>query len=454
MAIDAVLRSRTPQGAIAWSVSLVSMPILSVPAYLVFGRSKFQGMAQSYEDKKLEIDQVLKSIDQELKPHEVPPTDGPSWHNALTQLSGRHLLKNNQVSLLINGPSTFDNLINGIEDAREYILFQFYMIHDDGLGNRIKQALIKKAKAGVRVYVLYDEIGSSGLPKKYIKDLISAGVEVSAFKPTQGRRNSFQLNFRNHRKMVVVDGKVGWVGGHNVGDEYLGLDAKLTPWRDTHVRIEGPAVLQLQLTILADWYWAVRSAPQVNWTAHVPSDGGKIAMIFPFSPTGHLETASLFFVSLINAAQKRVWLSAPYFVPDSAVIAALQLAGLRGVDVRILISEKSDSLPVHLAAFHYMEGLIEQGIAFYEYQGFLHEKVLLVDDEVSTVGTPNFDNRSFRLNFEVTAVMVDKDFANEMQTMFEDDFQSSKKINLEELQNKPIYWRVGVKLSRLLAPIL
>ena len=255
--------------------------------------------------------------------------------------------------------------------------------------------------------------------------------------------------------MVVVDGKVAWVGGHNVGDEYLGLDPDFSPWRDTHVRLEGPVVQQLQMTILGDWYWATREFPEVNWPPQPASEHDMKAMIIPFGPTGQFERASLFFVSALNIARERIWLSAPYFVPDAAVMKALQLAALRGVDVRIITTGKPDSWPVYLAAFHYIEELAGLGIKFYAYKpGFLHEKVMLVDNELSTVGTPNFDNRSFRLNFEVTAAIVDEKFAREMEAMFEADFAHAETIDPESLKDKSLWWWIGVKLSRLAAPVL
>jgi cardiolipin synthase len=454
-AVEAALKTRTAQGAVAWSVSLVSFPFVAVPAYLVFGRSKFEGMAEAFEDRRDEFERLLADIRDQMKPWEIPPADAPSWHAAITRLSDLPLTRGNRADLLINGGATFDSILEGVAAAEEYILFQFYMIHDDGLGRRVKDALIERVRAGVRVYVLYDEIGSGGLPAEYGDELRAAGVEVSSFKPTQGARNRFQLNFRNHRKMVVVDGKAAWVGGHNVGDEYLGLDPDFSPWRDTHVRLEGPVVQQLQMAILSDWYWATREMPEVNWSPRAAPEHDVKAMIFPFGPTGQFETASLFFVTALNAARERIWLSAPYFVPDSAVMKALQLAALRGVDVRIITTGKPDSWPVYLAAFHYMEELGGLGIMFYEYKpGFLHEKVMLVDDQLSTVGTPNFDNRSFRLNFEVTSVIVDETFAGEMEAMFEADFAHAEPIDPESLKDRPLWWRIGVKLSRLAAPVL
>jgi cardiolipin synthase len=454
-AVEAAMKVRTAQGAVAWSVSLVSFPFVAVPAYLVLGRSKFEGMAEAFESRSDEFERLLTDIQNNLDPWEIPPGEGPSWHAAMTRLSNMQLTRGNRVDLLINGKATFDSILAGVAEAEDYILFQFYMFHDDGLGRRVKDALIERAKAGVRVYVLYDEIGSSGLPTEYVEELRAAGIQVSSFKPTQGSRNRFQLNFRNHRKMVVVDGKVAWVGGHNVGDEYLGLDPDFSPWRDTHVRLEGPVALQLQMTILADWYWATRQFPEANWLPLVAEGHDKTVMIFPFGPTGEFETASLFFVTALNTAKKRIWLSAPYFVPDSSVMKALQLAALRGVDVRIITTGKPDSLPVYLAAFHYIEELRGLGIKFYEYKpGFLHEKVMLVDDTLSTVGTPNFDNRSFRLNFEVTAVIVDRDFAQEMEAMFEADFAHAETIDPDSLKDRSLWWRIGVKLSRLAAPVL
>ena len=369
-------------------------------------------------------------------------------------MSERDLTRGNRVELLINGDATFDSILAEVAEAKNYILFQFYMFHDDGLGKRVQKALIEKASAGVRVYVLYDEVGSGGLPQTYPDALRAAGAEVSSFKPTQGSKNRFQLNFRNHRKMVVIDGKTGWVGGHNVGDEYLGLDPKVSPWRDTHVRLDGPVVLQLQATILADWYWATREIPEVSWQPQA-ADSDVLAMIVPFSPSQKYETASLFFISALNAAKQRIWISAPYFVPDDGIMKALELAALRGVDVRIITTGTPDSWPVYLAAFSYIEKLRDTGIKFYAYKpGFLHEKVMLVDDEFSTVGTPNFDNRSFRLNFEVTALIADKNFASEMQAMFEQDFAHSEVIDPEKFDQQPFWWRLAVNLSRLAAPVL
>lgn len=454
-AVHAVMTTRTAQGAVAWSIGLVSFPFVAVPAYLVFGRSKFEGMTDAYEEQKDQIDELIAVFHENLKPWDVSTGVRHGSYEAIRNLTGMELVRGNSAELLINGDATFDSILAGVAEAEDYVLFQFYMFHDDGLGKRVQKALMDKARAGVRVYVLYDEIGSSGLPRSYVAALREAGAEVSSFKPTRGWRNNFQLNFRNHRKMVVVDGKTGWVGGHNVGDEYLGQDPDFSPWRDTHLKLVGPAVLQLQAVILNDWYWAVREIPEVNWTPQAAPDSNLPVMIVPFAPSQDYETASLFFISALNWAKERIWLSAPYFVPDDGVMKALELAALRGVDVRIITTGKPDSWAVYLAAFSYIDRLRETGIRFYAYEpGFLHEKVMLVDDNISTVGTPNFDNRSFRLNFEVTAMVVDEAFANEMEMMFKADFAHSRLIAPAIMDSKPFWWRLGVNLSRLAAPVL
>lgn len=454
-AIDAVMTVRTPQGAIAWSVSLVSFPFIAVPAYLVLGRSRFEGQMQAFALRQGEIRNVLETYREALKPYELAPEDVPSWHHAVRQLSEHEVVSSNRIELLINGEQTFDSILEGIAAAEQYILFQFYMIHDDGLGNRIQKALIEKARDGVEVIVLYDEIGSSELSADYVNRFKEAGVAISSFKPNQGWRNRFQLNFRNHRKVMVVDGKVAWIGGHNVGDNYLGLNPDFSPWRDTHVRLEGPAALQAQLAVMADWYWATREQLELSWTPHVAEGADQHLLVLPTAPVSTRETASLLFVAALNAAKERIWITAPYFVPDDAVLKSLQLAAMRGVDVRVITTGKGDSLPVWLAAFYYINQLRDSGITFYSYEpGFMHQKVLLVDDDIASVGTHNFDNRSFRLNFEIMTIAFDAEFAAEVKDMLQDDFRQASVIDPRKFEDQPFYWWLGVRLSYLAAPVL
>jgi cardiolipin synthase len=332
---------------------------------------------------------------------------------------------------------------------------QYYIVRDDRIGRELRDLLVAKARVGVTVRFLYDEIGSSDLPSSYRKKLAAAGARVEPFGSTRGWSNRFQLNFRNHRKIVVVDGVEAWVGGLNVGDEYLGRDPEIGPWRDTHLRIAGPAVLGLQLSFLEDWNWASGELlfRSLDWP--VETRGDAAVLVLPTGPADRLETASLMYQQAIHSAQHRIWIASPYFVPDGAVLGALHLAALRGVDVRLLIPERPDSRIVAAAAESFLDPLVCSGIRVYRYQdGFLHSKHFLIDDRAAGVGTANLDNRSFRLNFEVTAIVRDPGFAEAVATMFESDLELSRLVEAGELPARSFWRRAFSRGAHLLSPIL
>ncbi len=452
--IDAVMTTRTEQGAIAWAVSLNTLPIVAVPAYWVLGRSRFHGYTTARRGKLEEIAGVTKEARAAVAAFEWDRELLTNEGRATERLAGVPYLTGNDVTLLVDGEATFASILEGIDAAEHYVLFQFYIVKDDEIGREVKRHLIERAKAGVRVHFLYDEIGSHGLPDSYLEEMRAAGVEAFAFHTRKGPRNRFQLNFRNHRKIVVVDGRVAWVGGHNVGDEYLSRDPEFGHWRDTHVRIEGPAALEAQLSFAEDWYWATDGRLDVSWTPVPAADADLPVLILASGPADELETANLMFVQAIHHAEKRIWIASPYFVPDRPVVTALQLAALRGVDVRILIPDEADQLAVQLAAYSYLDEVGKVGVKFYRYlDGFLHHKVVLIDDDTATVGTANFDNRSFRLNFEVTAVVFDEGFAGEVEAMFEADFQNSRLMEPGEYARKPWWFRFAVRVARLTSPL-
>ncbi len=453
--IHAVMSTRTSQGAIAWAVSLNAFPYVAVPAYWVLGRNKFKGYVTARRVSEHEILERIQVMKKGLDPYRVPESEKSEAARAAETMALIPFLRGNDAELLIDGDATFKSILEGIDSATDYILFQFYIVRDDELGHEIKSRLVAKARKGVRVYFLYDEVGSYDLPIKYVNELREAGAEVFDFHTRQGPGNRFQINFRNHRKVVVVDGLTAWVGGHNVGDEYLGKDPRFGNWRDTHIRIEGPAALGAQLSFAEDWYWATGNILELSWTPE-PSESGDIPILIgPTGPADELETAGLMFVHAINSATKRIWIASPYFVPDESVVGALQLAGLRGVDVRILIPANPDHLLVYLAAFSYFDDAGRTGVKFFRYtDGFLHEKVMLIDDGVATIGTANFDNRSFRLNFEITAVIADEAFAAEVERMFEADFAKSKLLGEGEYSNRSFWFRLSVRLARLTSPLL
>ena len=453
--VHAIMSTRTPQGAIAWSVSLITFPVLAVPLYWVFGRNKFAGVLELRQAHEEDVARTISRARSAMAANraEAPP-EGPT-RRALEALSRMEFTDGNEVELLVDGKATFDSILAGIEAAKRYVLVQFYIVRDDGLGNRLAEAMRKKARDGVDTYFLYDEIGSWGLPRSYVQRLRESGVHAAAFNTTQGHRNRFQLNFRNHRKIVVVDGETAWIGGSNVGDEYLGLDPKIGPWRDTHVRMAGPAALQAQGVFLGDWFWARRELPDAPFESRRAPEGNTPVLVLPSSPAEELETASLVSVELLHAARERIWIATPYFVPDRAVMAALRVAALRGVDVRIILVEKADSLPVHLASFWYVDALENGGIRFYRYrEGFMHQKVVVVDDAIGAVGTVNWDSRSFRLNFEVNVLVAEEQFAGELAMMLRADMERSRAVEPGELKSRSFFFRLAVQVARLLSPVL
>ena len=455
LAYDAIMRARTSQGAVAWSIALISFPLISVPLYLLFGRSKFQGYViarRISQDRLIPVVQSLNTKTPMLRAHFGGNERTFPTFESLAQMP---FLKGNSTHLLINGEQTFEELFRDIERAQNYILVQFYIVKDDDLGRRLKAALLVKLNQGIEVYFLCDAIGSATLPSAYLEELRRAGAQALTFRCMTKFSRRLQINFRNHRKIVVIDGEIAYVGGHNVGDEYIGKHPVLSPWRDTHVKITGPAALAVQLVFIEDWHWVTQKTPPLTWQPKFSSQNDQRILTLPSGPADKLDTCSLFFVHAINLAKKRCWIVSPYFVPDESVVSALQLAALRGVDVRILLPEKNDNKLVYLAGFSFFQETISSGIKLYRYtKGFLHQKVMLVDDHLATVGTANFDNRSFRLNFEITMVFADENCNSMISRMLEDDFSLSHPVRLEDYEKRSRLFKLAVRVSRLFSPIL
>ncbi|MGI4814792.1 MAG: cardiolipin synthase [Janthinobacterium lividum] len=453
----AIVTARTSQGAVAWTVSLVAVPYVTLIPYLFLGQSRFSG----YVDARRIKGRMLRET--------APP---PGWNRshaerrgaaacigdrsmrALESMTDTPCLHGNRVRVLVNGERTFTAIFEAIAKAESYVLVQFFIIRDDGLGRRLQQALSACARRGVRVHLLYDGVGSRTLSRRYIADLRADGIEVHDFATHKRFANRLQLNFRNHRKIVVVDGHTAFVGGLNVGDEYLGLKPPLAPWRDTHIEVAGPAVDAIQFSFVEDWYWATQRLLSVAY-CEAASDADMACQVMVSGPADSQETCSLFFVEAIGAAQRRLWLTTPYFVPDEAVFAALRLAAMRGVDVRVMIPARPDKWGVFEASTLYAFDALRAGVRVFRYQpGFLHQKVMLIDDTAAAVGSANLDNRSFRLNFEITVLTVDRRFAADVAAMLEEDFSVSREIDVSEYQHKAALRRMGMHVARLFAPVL
>lgn len=453
-ALDVVMKGRTAQGTIAWAIALVSLPVAALPLYLTFGHHRFNGYVSARRAGNLDINHIAVALSRRAPDVRATFAAHHSEIKLLEKLAAMPFTRYNRADLLIDGEATFGAIFQGIEAAREYILVQFFIVNDDQLGREFQKRLVAKAKSGVAVHFLFDEVGSHNLPAAYLDTLRAAGIFTHSFKTTKGWLNRFRLNFRNHRKIIVVDGVIAFVGGLNVGDDYMGRSRRFGPWRDTHVRVEGPAVQCIQLAFLEDWYWATRTVPTLNWEPRPAPTGDMPVLVLPTGPADEVETCTLFFILAINAARHRIWIASPYFVPDRQVISALQLAAMRGVDVRIILPEKPDHILVWLSSFSYVEETEPFGVKFFRYQpGFMHQKVMIVDHGVATIGTANFDNRSFRINFEITLLFGDDAFATEVRRMLVDDMRRCREVTARELMEKPLWFKVAVKIARLMSPV-
>ena len=446
-AIDALWNGRTAQGTVAWVVSLLLLPMVAVPLYMFFGSRRFHGYRKARHASIEAIAHI--TAHQHVSPQLVDEADKSATIPPLESLLRTRQWSANKVDLLVDGAQTMEAILTAIKHAQHSVLVQFYIVRDDETGALLKHLLIEKARQKLCVYFLYDEIGSNKLSKSYVQELSAAGVRCSKFNPLQ-IRHRMQLNFRNHRKLVIVDESSCFIGGHNIGNEYLGLDNSIGPWRDTHVKITGPATLAAQRSFVEDWYWAQHYVPSLNWQPFEVDASSRVLMMAS-GPADNSESMSLSFVHLINQAQQRLWLTSPYFVPDLKVVGALQLAALRGVDVRIIIPRNPDNHLVALAAQSYVEELAPHGIQFFHYsEGFMHQKVMLIDNNMSMIGSANMDNRSLRINFELNALIECEQTALQVHQMLTQDFEHCQNYKLSDSLVK----RSLSKAARLFSPVL
>ncbi|WBU64745.1 cardiolipin synthase [Paracoccus aerodenitrificans] len=449
----AIASARTPQGAAAWVVFLVSSPWFGVPAFLVLGRRKVRDYRAAWRESH-----DLFSIQDTEASRGTLPFEREKTLRALERIGGLPFTGGNEVRLLIDGGATFDAICAVVDSARESVCVQFYIIRDDGLGRRLADHLVAAAARGVKVRVMYDGVGSQKLPEAWAARLRDAGVAVLNPDHSRGPTSRLEINFRNHRKTVVVDGDVAFVGGHNVGDEYLGLDPQFGRWRDTHVEIRGPVAGQIQAVFAEDWHWASGESltDDLPWEAGDATDpeNATLAALVPTGPGDPIDSGSLMFFTAITAARDRIWIASPYFVPDTDIMSALVSAALSGRDVRILLPSTIDHYLPWLASHAYFDELRATGVRFFRYcDGFLHQKVILVDDDLAAVGTANLDNRSFRLNFESMVFVADGAFASDVERMLSDDFVQSDEL-ISALVDQPLHIRISSPLARLWAPLL
>ena len=452
MVISEIVHSRTSQGSIAWILSLIILPFPMTLAYAIFGLKLFDDYAavQTHSGRVLRRMRAARTkiLDQ--------PTSA-EWP-VLANVSQLPFLTGNDAELLIDGKATFDSIFAGIARAEKVLLIQFYIIHDDELGREFADRLIERANAGVRIYLLYDDVGCFWLPRAYKDRLRAAGIRMHGFNHRHRILRFLgptRIQYRNHRKIVIVDGKEAWIGGLNVGDEYMGRSKRFGPWRDTHVRLKGPAVAAAELSFREDWQWATGEELALP-PSTVEVAGDQTVLVMPTGPADKLESCAIAFDDVIGQSRQRLWIVSPYFVPDTSMETALYAAAMRGVDVRVLIPEMPDHRIVWLASIAHALRMVQHGIAVYRYRGgFLHEKVILIDDRLAGVGTVNFDNRSFRINFEITVWFTHARMIADVEKMVRKDFAAARKVDLDApgTRRRPLM-RFLSEAARLLSPIL
>ncbi len=445
--------NRNPLKSIAWVIVLLFLPIVGLIFYFFLGRD-FRRMRLISRKSYKRINQYTHAH-QESKRLLRLSSLSDNEVNLIYQVNHAKLFVGNSVEVLTTGSDFFSSLFEVIRGAQSFIHLQFYIIERDKIGAELIELLIAKVCQGVEVRVIYDDVGSWGLKAADIEYMRENGIEVMGFLEVRFPAFADKINYRNHRKLVVVDGKVGYIGGMNVADRYLrGVEWGI--WRDTQLRIEGPAVQGLQASFSTDWYFCTR---RLLWDAHyfpLNMIKGDVAMqIVTSGPVGQWREIMIAIFKAISVAQRYVYIQTPYFLPTESFLLAFQAAALSNVDVRLMLPARSDSYMVHIGSCSYIDAVLKAGVKVYQYQpGFLHAKMVIIDDEISTVGSANMDFRSFEHNFEANAFMYDPAMAKKLKGVFLRDQQSCKRLTLRKWRSRPLRQKALESVVRLFSPLL
>jgi len=453
-----LLEKRSPAATLAWIFGLIALPGAGFVIYFFFGPRRIRRRRLRRLRAKNAVAHPELTSSTLSAQHPGAARDASQLVRLVEYVNKASLGLATRSEVLIDGAQTYAAILEAVAGAKDHVHVLYYIFEPDRTGTALRDALLERARAGVKVRVLVDAVGSARArwARDFFAPLTQAGAEMGVFNPVGpaalwGR----VLNFRNHRKIVVVDGRVGFTGGINVTDEEnpaYGASA----WRDTHLRLEGPCVSQLQLVFLEDWCWAHGTAPSdASLFSKEPAEAGEPVQILDSGPDKEHETIKSAYFAAIGVATQRVWLSTPYFIPDEAMSFALKSAALRGVDVRLLLPKRSDSRLVTAAGRSHYDDLLRSGVRIFEYQPrMLHAKTLVVDDWLGAVGTANFDNRSFRLNFEVTALVYGEKVSSALAAAFEKDQSEAKQVTLAARMRLKLPERLFEGGARLFSPLL
>ncbi|APC38689.1 cardiolipin synthase [Clostridium estertheticum] len=457
------LERKNPASTWTWLMVLLFLPSIGFILYLFLGQNLKK--KKLFSLKKEEKENLTSIIDKqkEFLSNDALIKTNPflSKYSDVMKLNlcsdNSFYTNNNNVTIFTDGKSKFDQLKKDLEEAKIFIHMEYYIFQNDNLGGAILEILCRKAKEGVEVKLLYDGMGCLKVHKNFFAPLIEAGGKVSCFFPPFLPYINLRVNFRNHRKICTIDGKCGYIGGFNIGDEYLGLSKKFGFWRDTHLFIQGDALDALQLHFLMDWRFASKenSVFDDKYFPHRPHLGKTGLQIVSSGPDSTWNSIKNGYLKMISKAEKNIYIETPYFIPDDSILEALRIASLSGVDVRIIIPSKPDHPFVYWASTSYMGDLLDSGVKCYTYtKGFLHSKFLSIDGSISSVGTANLDIRSFTLNFEINAFIYDKEITSNLDRFFIDDLKSCDELTLKKYTNRSSIVKFKESISRLLSPIL
>lgn len=459
---------KKPERIVAWTLFLV-FPFVGLFFYCLVGgglnrmsktmiKRKQLSSAEYNRHIKKQIEEIEKNKETNDYPEEVRDLILLNLNN-----SDSIYTQNNSIEYFCDGGSVFDKMMEDIKNAQSTIHIEFYIFANDKTGKKMKNLLIEKAKQGVEIRLLYDSIGSLRTRKRMFRKLKKAGGMIAEFFPPfmNIKFLNVNANYRNHRKVVVIDGKIGYAGGINIRDDHMGLSKKLSPWRDTHVRIVGGAVSSLQNIFLSDWRYSIADKNKVDYYLNekyfpvAPKDSGDIGMqVLSSGPENSNEAIKECIIKMIVSAKKRIRIQTPYFIPDDTFIGSIKLAVLSGVEVEIIVPKKIDHWHVHYASLSYLNDMLSLGVKIYEYQGFIHSKAVLVDDEILTLGSCNIDIRSFSLNFEDNVVIYDKDKVVEYSKIYDKDLENCVRYTEQSRKKKNIFVKIMISLCRLFSAIL
>lgn len=451
---------RDPVKAVSWIAVLILIPIGGLVVFLFFG--------QSYRKQKIFSRKEIKELAlvENFSRSQIKEIDDMTEESII---KNRHIIKlllnnskslltmDNEMEILKNGAQTFDSIKQALRSAKSTIHLEYYIIEDDDLGNEIADILCERARQGVEVRVIFDDVGSWSLSRSYISRLRRAGVKIHCFMPVVFPWLTSKINYRNHRKIIVIDSEIGFTGGLNIADRYI-HGTKRGVWRDTHLRIEGSAVRMLQLTFITDWLFATKELLNYDekYFPKTTFQGSKVAMQIAVSgPDSDYATIMQAYFAAITNAKRHIYISTPYFLPNETILTALKVASLSGIDVRIMLPARSDSKMVHWASRSYFTELMEAKIKIYLYQdGFNHSKIVTIDGTFSSVGTANMDVRSFEDNFEITAMIYDQKVTEVLENQLSDDLGQCVRLNLHRWNARKHQDNFKESVARLFSPLL